>query len=195
MRCNTILTDLARDVWGYISLGYFSQKKIDGEVGSSTMPHKVNPIDFENAEGNLGLANALAGHMANKLPISRWQRDLTDSTVLRNLGTVFGYTLIALSSLQKGLGKLEPQAELMLNELASHWEVLAEAIQTVMRRYGITDAYEQLKAATRGKSSVDQESLHKLIQGLNIPDDEKSRLLALKPEQYLGLALQLNKAA
>jgi adenylosuccinate lyase len=187
-RINTILIDLNRDIWGYISLGYFAQRKVEGEVGSSTMPHKVNPIDFENSEGNLGIANALANHMASKLPISRWQRDLSDSTVLRNLGSVFGYTLIAHQSLLKGINKLQPNADFMKTELDQHWEVLGEAIQTVMRRYGITDAYEQLKALTRGNDGVTKEGLHALINGLDIPDDEKTRLRALTPSNYLGLA-------
>jgi adenylosuccinate lyase len=190
MRINTILIDMSRDIWGYISLGYFRQKSIAGEVGSSTMPHKVNPIDFENAEGNLGLANALAAHMASKLPCSRWQRDLTDSTVMRNLGTVLGYSLISYQSLLKGLNKLEAQAEYMADELAQHWEVLAEPIQTVMRRFGIEDAYEQLKALTRG-SQITQKDLSQLIESLNIPSDAKQALLDLTPNTYIGLALQL----
>lgn len=187
MRFNTILIDFCRDTWGYISLGYFGQKKVEGEVGSSTMPHKVNPIDFENAEGNFGLANALADHLANKLPISRWQRDLTDSTVLRNLGSVFGYSLIAMQSLEKGIGKLQPQAQRMQNELEQHWEVLAEPIQTVMRRFGITDAYEQLKALTRGQA-ITREALHELINNLDIPATDKQRLLTMTPSSYIGLA-------
>lgn len=190
MRINTVLIDMSRDIWGYISLGYFRQKSIAGEVGSSTMPHKVNPIDFENAEGNLGLANALAAHMASKLPCSRWQRDLTDSTVMRNLGTVLGYSLISYQSLLKGLNKLEAQAEYMADELAQHWEVLAEPIQTVMRRFGIEDAYEQLKALTRG-SQITQKDLSQLIESLNIPSDAKQALLDLTPNTYIGLALQL----
>ncbi|MDF1653611.1 MAG: adenylosuccinate lyase [Coxiellaceae bacterium] len=190
MRINNILTDMSRDIWGYISLGYFSQKKVDGEVGSSTMPHKVNPIDFENAEGNLGLANALASHMADKLPISRWQRDLTDSTVLRNLGVVFGYCMISYQSLIKGLNKLQPQAETMSAELNQSWEVLGEAIQTVMRRYGVTDAYEQLKALTRGQT-INQKHLWELIKQLDIPADAKKRLSELTPENYIGYASKL----
>lgn len=189
-RINTILIDLARDLWGYISLGYFKQKKVATEVGSSTMPHKVNPIDFENAEGNLGMANALACHMASKLPCSRWQRDLTDSTVMRNLGTVLGYSLLSYQSLLKGFSKLEPQPQPMTEELNQHWEVLAEPIQTVMRRHGFLDAYEQLKALTRG-SSIQKEDLHTLIQGIDIPEADKKRLLALTPSTYLGLALEL----
>ncbi|MDF1759846.1 MAG: adenylosuccinate lyase [Coxiellaceae bacterium] len=194
VRINNVLTDMSRDIWGYISLGYFSQKQIEGEVGSSTMPHKVNPIDFENAEGNLGLANALANHMANKLPISRWQRDLTDSTVLRNLGVVFGYCMISYQSLIKGLKKLQPQADIMAAELNQSWEVLGEAIQTVMRRYGVTDAYEQLKALTRGQA-INQNHLWELIEQLEIPADAKKRLSELTPEKYIGLASKLTDLA
>jgi len=186
-RANIILIDLARDIWGYISLGYFKQTLKAGEVGSSTMPHKVNPIDFENAEGNFGLANALLGHFAEKLPISRWQRDLTDSTVLRALGTAFGHTLVALESLQKGLGKLTVNAERLAADLDASWEVLAEAVQTVMRRHGLPEPYEQLKALTRGQG-ITRESMRGFIEGLALPDDAKQRLLALTPGSYIGLA-------
>ncbi len=188
-RFNTILIDFARDIWGYISLGYFKQKTIAGEVGSSTMPHKVNPIDFENAEGNLGIANALFDHLAMKLPISRWQRDLTDSTVLRNLGVGFGHTLIALNSLQRGIGKLEANADAMLADLDANWEVLAEPIQTVMRRHGIDKPYEKLKELTRGRR-IDAARLAAFIDGLEIPEDEKTRLKAMTPANYLGNAAQ-----
>jgi adenylosuccinate lyase len=192
-RLNTICIDFARDVWGYISLGYFKQKLKDGEVGSSTMPHKVNPIDFENAEGNLGLANAVLKHMAEKLPISRWQRDLTDSTVLRNMGVGFGYTLLALRSLQKGLGKLELNASVIDADIDQTFELLAEAIQTVMRRYDLPQPYEQLKALTRGKG-ICEETLTEFINQLALPQAEKTRLLALKPRHYLGYAEQLAQA-
>jgi len=191
-RANTILIDLARDIWGYISLGYFKQTLKAGEVGSSTMPHKVNPIDFENAEGNFGVANALLGHFAEKLPISRWQRDLTDSTVLRALGTAFGHTLVALESLKKGLGKLNVNAERIAADLDASWEVLAEAVQTVMRRYGLPEPYEQLKALTRGHG-ITQESMREFIGGLDLPADAKQRLLALTPGSYVGLAEMLAK--
>ncbi|MBX9965658.1 MAG: adenylosuccinate lyase [Burkholderiales bacterium] len=187
-RANTILLDLDRDIWGYVSLEYFRQKVLAGEVGSSTMPHKVNPIDFENSEGNLGLANALLGHLAAKLPVSRWQRDLTDSTVLRNLGVALGYTLLAWDSCLKGLGKLEPNPAALDADLDATWEVLAEPIQTVMRRYGIADAYEQLKALTRGKEGITRASLAEFIRGLTIPESEKARLLQLTPSGYTGLA-------
>ncbi len=189
-RINTILIDLARDVWGYISLGYFKQQLKAGEVGSSTMPHKVNPIDFENAEGNLGLANALFAHFSEKLPISRWQRDLTDSTVLRALGTAFGHTLIAFDSLQRGLNKLQVDEARIAADLDASWEVLAEAIQTVMRRYGLPEPYEQLKALTRGKG-ITRESLREFISSLELPADAKRRLLELTPASYTGLAAQL----
>ncbi|MBB6244608.1 adenylosuccinate lyase [Rhodanobacter sp. MP1X3] len=192
-RANIILIDLARDIWGYISLGYFKQTLKAGEVGSSTMPHKVNPIDFENAEGNFGLANALLGHFAEKLPISRWQRDLTDSTVLRALGTAFGHTLIALESLKKGLGKLTVNADRLAADLDASWEVLAEAVQTVMRRYGLPEPYEQLKALTRGQG-ITRESMHTFISGLDLPAEAKQRLLALTPGSYIGLADELAKA-
>ena len=192
-RANTILIDLARDVWGYISLGYFKQRLKAGEIGSSTMPHKVNPIDFENAEGNFGLANALLRHLAEKLPISRWQRDLTDSTVLRNMGVALGYSVLALASLQAGLGKLELNPENLDADLDSAWEVLAEPIQTVMRRYGIPGAYEKLKEASRGKT-VRREDLHALIAGLEIPAEDKARLLAMTPASYIGQAVALAQA-
>jgi len=191
-RANIILIDLARDIWGYISLGYFKQTLKAGEVGSSTMPHKVNPIDFENAEGNFGLANALLGHFAEKLPISRWQRDLTDSTVLRALGTAFGHTLVALESLKKGLGKLNVNAERIAADLDASWEVLAEAVQTVMRRYGLPEPYEQLKALTRGHG-ITRESMREFISGLDLPADAKQRLLELTPGSYTGLAETLAK--
>ena len=186
-RANTILIDAARDIWGYISLGYFKQRLKDGEIGSSTMPHKVNPIDFENAEGNLGLANALLRHLSEKLPISRWQRDLTDSTVLRNMGVALGYALLAYQSLGVGLDKLELNADALAADLDAAWEVLAEPIQTVMRRYGVQGAYEQLKAVTRGKT-VSAADLQTLIQQLDIPSEAKQRLLNLSPATYTGLA-------
>lgn len=192
-RIHTILIDFARDVWGYISLGYFKQKTKEGEVGSSTMPHKVNPIDFENAEGNLGLANALLQHLANKLPISRWQRDLTDSTVQRNIGTAFGYAVIAYQALNKGIGKLECNPTRLSEDLDASWEVLAEPIQTVMRRYGLENPYEQLKALTRGKSMT-QETLSAFVESLSLPQEAKSLLLALSPERYTGLAAALTQA-
>ena len=186
-RFNTILIDLSRDLWAYISLGYFKQTTIAGEVGSSTMPHKVNPIDFENAEGNLGIANALMGHLSLKLPISRWQRDLTDSTVLRTLGVGFAHSLIAYQSLLKGLNKLELNSDVISKDLESSWEVLAEPVQTVMRRYGIANPYEKLKEMTRGKG-ITQEDLHTLINSLDIPEDARQRLLALTPHNYIGNA-------
>jgi adenylosuccinate lyase len=191
-RANIILIDLARDIWGYISLGYFKQTLKAGEVGSSTMPHKVNPIDFENAEGNFGLANALLGHFAEKLPISRWQRDLTDSTVLRALGTAFGHSLVALESLKKGLGKLNVNAERIAADLDASWEVLAEAVQTVMRRYGLPQPYEQLKALTRGHG-ITRESMREFIGSLDLPAEAKQRLLELTPSGYIGLAEGLAK--
>lgn len=190
-RINTVLLDLDRDIWGYVSLGYFKQKVKAGEVGSSTMPHKVNPIDFENSEGNLGVANALLRHMADKLPISRWQRDLTDSTVLRNMGVALGHTLLAWDSCLRGLGKLEANRSHIAHDLDAAWEVLAEPIQTVMRRHGIADPYEQLKALTRGRDGINRDTLHAFIQGLAIPDDAKARLLALTPAGYIGLATTL----
>jgi adenylosuccinate lyase len=192
-RVNTILIDLDRDVWGYISMGYFKQKVKEGEVGSSTMPHKVNPIDFENSEGNLGIANALLGHLAEKLPISRWQRDLTDSTVLRNMGVAFGYSLLGYDSCLKGLGKLEANRARLAEDLDSSWEVLAEPIQTVMRRYGIENPYEQLKALTRGKGGITREALHDFISGLAIPQEAKSLLLDMTPASYIGKATELAK--
>ncbi|HWR87589.1 MAG TPA: adenylosuccinate lyase [Acidiferrobacterales bacterium] len=187
-RFNTILLDFNRDLWGYISLGYFRQKVKDGEVGSSTMPHKVNPIDFENSEGNLGLANALFEHLAAKLPVSRFQRDLTDSTVLRNLGVAFGYSLLAYDSCLRGIGKLEVDSARLHADLDNNWEVLAEPIQTVMRRYGIENPYEKLKELTRGKSGITRESLQAFIRKLAIPEDAKARLLALTPASYPGNA-------
>jgi len=186
-RFNTILIDLSRDIWAYISLGYFKQMTIAGEVGSSTMPHKVNPIDFENAEGNLGIANALMGHLSLKLPISRWQRDLTDSTVLRTLGVGFAHSLIAYQSLLKGLNKLELNSEVISKDLESSWEVLAEPVQTVMRRYGIENPYEKLKELTRGKG-ITRDDLHTLINSLAIPEDARQRLLELTPHNYTGNA-------
>jgi adenylosuccinate lyase len=190
---NTILIDLNRDIWGYISLGYFKQKVVAGEVGSSTMPHKVNPIDFENAEGNLGLANALLKHLSEKLPISRWQRDLTDSTVLRNMGVAFGYTLLAYESCLKGLNKLEANPLKLSEDLNNNWEVLAEPIQTVMRRYNIENAYDKLKELTRGKDGINRTSLHAFIEALDIPQTEKQRLFQLSPDTYIGKAAELAK--
>jgi adenylosuccinate lyase len=192
-RANTILIDFDRDVWGYVSLGYFRQRVVDGEVGSSTMPHKVNPIDFENSEGNLGLANAVLRHLAEKLPISRWQRDLTDSTVLRNMGVALGYALLGWTSLQQGLRKLEVDRDRMAADLDANWEVLAEPIQTVMRRYGIANPYEQLKALTRGVTGMTRESLHAFIESQALPADAKARLLALTPSTYIGKAADLAK--
>jgi len=189
-RYNTILIDLCRDIWSYISLGYFRQKVARDEVGSSTMPHKVNPIDFENAEGNLGMATALLGHFAEKLPISRWQRDLTDSTVQRNFGVALGYVVIALRSALKGIDKLQVNSDAIRADIAEAWEVLAEAVQTVMRRYGIPEPYEKLKTLTRGQA-VTRELLHEFIETLDIPAAEKTRLLALTPDAYLGLAAEL----
>jgi adenylosuccinate lyase len=190
-RTNTILIDLNRDVWSYISVGYFKQKVKAGEVGSSTMPHKVNPIDFENSEGNLGLANAVLRHLAEKLPVSRWQRDLTDSTVLRNMGVGFGYSLLAYESCLRGLGKLEANPAALAADLDANWEVLAEPIQTVMRRYGVANPYEQLKELTRGKGGMTRETLHVFIDGLAIPDAEKARLKSMTPASYTGLAAEL----
>ncbi|NQW81711.1 MAG: adenylosuccinate lyase, partial [Polaromonas sp.] len=177
-------------VWGYVSVGYFKQRLKAGEIGSSTMPHKVNPIDFENAEGNLGLANAMLRHLSEKLPISRWQRDLTDSTVLRNMGVAFGYAVLAYTSLNAGLNKLELNSETLDDDLNSSWEVLAEPIQTVMRRYGVQGAYEKLKEVTRGKT-VTAAALHELIESLEIPAPEKQRLLAMTPSSYVGMAAEL----
>ena len=192
-RINTILMDFDRDVWGYVSLGYFRQRVREGEVGSSTMPHKVNPIDFENSEGNLGLANALLRHLAEKLPVSRWQRDLTDSTVLRNLGVALGHALLGWNALRQGLAKLEANPERIAADLDANWEVLAEAIQTVMRRYGLPEPYEQLKMLTRGRTAMTRESLREFIATLALPDDAKARLLALTPGTYVGLAETLGR--
>ena len=192
-RINTILIDLDRDIWGYISLGYFKQKVVAGEVGSSTMPHKVNPIDFENSEGNLGLANAVLRHLAEKLPISRWQRDLTDSTVLRNMGVGFGYSLLGYDSCLRGLGKLEANEAQLAADLDDNWEVLAEPIQTVMRRYGLATPYEQLKELTRGKGGINKDSLHAFIRGLDIPQEAKQALLDMTPGSYIGKAAELAK--
>ncbi|OWO85556.1 adenylosuccinate lyase [Photorhabdus luminescens] len=189
-RFNTILIDFDRDIWGYIALNHFKQKTVAGEIGSSTMPHKVNPIDFENSEGNLGLANAVFGHLASKLPISRWQRDLTDSTVLRNLGVGLGYALIAYQSTMKGLNKLEVNEQHLLDELDQNWEVLAEPIQTVMRRYGIEKPYEKLKELTRGKR-VNAEGMKIFIDGLDLPEEEKTRLKTMTPANYIGRAITL----
>jgi len=191
-RFNTVLIDFNRDVWGYISQGYFSQKTVAGEVGSSTMPHKVNPIDFENSEGNLGVANALFSHLAEKLPISRWQRDLSDSTVLRNLGVGIAHTLIALQSTLKGLSKLELNPAALEADLDANWEVLAEPIQTVMRRYGVEKPYEKLKELTRGRR-IGAEDMKNFVAGLEIPEDAKQRLLALTPRDYTGYAETLAK--
>jgi len=191
-RANSILVDLDRDIWGYISLGFFKQKVKAGEVGSSTMPHKVNPIDFENSEGNLGLANAVLRHLAEKLPVSRWQRDLTDSTVLRNMGVGLGYALLGYDSLQKGLGKLEINADLMLADLDANWELLAEPIQTVMRRYGIAKPYEKLKKLTRGQR-VSRKKMQAFVAKLEIPEAAKAELMALTPWDYTGKAAELAK--
>jgi adenylosuccinate lyase len=189
-RINTILIDWSRDVWGYVSLGYFKQRLKAGEIGSSTMPHKVNPIDFENAEGNFGLANALLTHMSQKLPISRWQRDLTDSTVLRNMGVALGYALLGYDSLAKGMDKLELNEAMLADDLDGAWEVLAEPIQTVMRRYALPNPYERLKELTRGKA-ITRESIHQFIAGLELPEAEKQRLLLLTPGSYTGQAAAL----
>ena len=191
-RTNTILIDLSRDIWGYVSLGYFKQRLKDGEVGSSTMPHKVNPIDFENAEGNLGLANAMLRHLSEKLPISRWQRDLTDSTVLRNVGVALGYAVLAYQSLLTGLNKLEINEDAIAKDLDNAWEVLAEPIQTVMRRFGLPQPYEQLKKFTRG-AAMTKELMQGFIAGLDIPQEEKDRLLAMTPGSYTGKASELAK--
>jgi len=190
-RINTILLDLNRDIWGYISQGYFKQKTKAGEVGSSTMPHKVNPIDFENSEGNLGIANALLRHLGEKLPVSRWQRDLTDSTVLRNMGVALGHTLLAYDSCVKGLNKLDVNPVRLSADLEETWEVLAEPIQTVMRRYGVQNPYEQLKALTRGKEGISKDALHQFIRELDIPQAEKQRLLTMTPQNYIGKAVTL----
>ena len=193
-RANTILIDFSRDVWGYVSLGYFKQRLKAGEIGSSTMPHKVNPIDFENAEGNLGLSNALLRHLSEKLPVSRWQRDLTDSTVLRNMGVALGYAVLAYQALSTGLNKLELNNDALQADLNRSWEVLAEPIQTVMRRFGVAGAYEQLKEVTRGQT-VSPEALHALIRSLNIPDEDKQRLLDMTPASYIGKAAELARRA
>jgi len=192
-RLNTVLLDFCRDVWGYISLGYFKQKTVEGEVGSSTMPHKVNPIDFENAEGNAGIANAIFGHLAAKLPVSRWQRDLTDSTVLRNLGTGMAHTLVALQSALRGIGKLEADPQRLAADLDANWEVLAEPIQTVMRRYGVEQPYEKLKALTRGRR-IGPDALAAFVETLDIPDEAKARLKALTPATYIGNAAEQARA-
>ncbi|WP_323139814.1 adenylosuccinate lyase [Massilia phyllosphaerae] len=192
-RTNTILLDLNRDIWTYVSLGYFKQKLKAGEIGSSTMPHKVNPIDFENSEGNLGLANAVLRHMADKLPVSRMQRDLTDSTVLRNIGVGFGYALLAYDSCLRGLNKLEVNPQRLAADLDANWEVLAEPVQTVMRRYGIENPYEQLKELTRGKG-ITREALQEFINGLALPQEAKELMLGMTPANYIGLAAQLAKA-
>lgn len=192
-RFNTALIDFNRDVWGYISLGYFNQRLLENEVGSSTMPHKVNPIDFENAEGNLGVANALAGHLADKLPISRWQRDLSDSTVLRNLGSVFAYAFIAYQSTRKGLDKIQANPELIQQDLQSRWELLAEPMQTILRREGVADAYEQLKQLSRGKT-MNQNSIQSWIDDLDVNASTKAELHALKPDTYLGYAPELTQS-
>jgi adenylosuccinate lyase len=192
-RANTVLIDLDRDVWSYVSIGYFRQKMKEGEVGSSTMPHKVNPIDFENSEGNLGVANALLRHFAEKLPISRWQRDLTDSTVLRNMGVALGYALLGWLSASQGLAKLAVDEARIAAELDANWEVLAEPIQTVMRRYGVPNSYERLKALTRGVTGITRESLHAFIDGLPIPEEARAQLRALTPARYIGVAADLAK--
>ncbi|MFA7679694.1 MAG: adenylosuccinate lyase [Pigmentiphaga sp.] len=189
-RANVILLDVNRDIWGYIALGYFKQRLKEGEIGSSTMPHKVNPIDFENSEGNLGLANATLRHLADKLPISRWQRDLTDSTVLRNLGVGFGYAMVAYDACLRGLGKLEINAQAIDADLDACWEVLAEPVQTVMRRYGLPQPYEQLKALTRGKG-ITEDALREFIAQLDLPEEPKARLMAMTPRSYIGLAAKL----
>jgi adenylosuccinate lyase len=189
-RFNTILLDFDRDIWAYISIGYFKQRKVEGETGSSTMPHKVNPIDFENSEGNLGLANAVLGHLADKLPVSRWQRDLTDSTVLRNMGVGIGYTVIACQSTLKGLGKLELNPDALAADLNNSWEVLAEPIQTIMRKHGIEEPYEKLKALTRGES-LTQASISKMVEELNLPTQVKTDILQMTPAAYIGDAVKL----
>ena len=189
-RVNTILIHLDRDLWGYIALGYFRQRVVAGEVGSSTMPHKVNPIDFENSEGNLGVANALLRHLAEKLPVSRWQRDLTDSTVLRNIGVAFGHSLLGIAAASRGFDRLEVERARLAEDLAANWDVLAEAVQTVMRRYGLPDPYEQLKQLTRGKR-VDGAAMREFVRGLALPEQEKARLLDLTPASYVGLAPEL----
>jgi adenylosuccinate lyase len=194
-RANTVLIDLDRDAWGYIALGYFRQKTVGAEVGSSTMPHKVNPIDFENSEGNLGISNALLRHMSEKLPVSRWQRDLTDSTVLRNLGVALGHALLGYDSCLRGLARLQADRERLEADLDENWEVLAEPIQTVMRRYGITGGYEKLKDLTRGKDGITRETVRAFIETLAIPAADKERLLALTPAGYTGKAAELARRA
>src|SRR5207237_6400239 len=191
-RANTVLIDLDRDIWGYISLGYFRQKLKPGEVGSSTMPHKVNPIDFENSEGNIGIANALLRHLAEKLPVSRWQRDLSDSTAVRNIGTALGHTLLAYAAAERGLSKLQVDARRLAADLEGNWEVLAEAVQQVMRRYGVADAYDKLKDLTRGKR-LERGALSQFVKSLPIPPDAKRRLLALTPADYTGLAADVER--
>jgi len=193
IRINTVLLDFARDAWAYISLGYFAQKTVQGEVGSSTMPHKVNPIDFENGEGNLGLANALFEHLAGKLPISRWQRDLTDSTVQRSLGQAFGHALLAWTSIQRGLARIEPDAARIGADLERAWEVLAEPVQTLMRMHNIDKPYEQLKALTRGQG-IDQQRLREFVEGLAVPEDVRRRLLEMRPDNYTGNAAAMARA-
>jgi adenylosuccinate lyase len=190
MRYQTILIDLCRDIWAYISIGYFRQNAVAGEVGSSTMPHKVNPIDFENAEGNFGVANTLLDHLATKLPVSRWQRDLTDSTVLRVIGTAYGHSVVGLSSLLKGLAKLEVDTDRLAADLDANWEVLSEAIQTVMRRYGVEQPYEKLKELTRGKR-VTAADLRAFVDGLELPDEARQALRELTPATYTGNASQM----
>jgi adenylosuccinate lyase len=192
-RCNTVLLDLCRDFWGYVSLGYFRQKVVAGEVGSSTMPHKVNPIDFENAEGNFGVANALLRFLSEKLPVSRWQRDLTDSTVQRNIGVALAHSDLAVQSVARGLARLEVDRQRLQAELDDNWELLAEPIQTIMRRHAVPDAYEQLKALTRGKR-VDARVVASFVDGLPIPEDEKRRLRELTPATYVGLAARLARS-
>jgi adenylosuccinate lyase len=191
-RINTILIDFNRDIWGYISIGYLKQQSVANDVGSSTMPHKINPIDFENAEGNLGIANALLHHMSDKLPISRFQRDLSDSTVLRNMGVAFAHAILAYQSCLRGIRKIVPDQEKVAHDLAAHWEILGEAIQTIMRRYGCEMPYEQLKSLTRGKT-IDQQSLQAFIHTLTLPDDAKKALLELTPSRYTGYAEDLAK--
>jgi adenylosuccinate lyase len=191
-RTNSILLDLDRDLWGYISLGYLVQRTKAGEVGSSTMPHKVNPIDFENSEGNVGVANALLRHLSEKLPVSRWQRDLSDSTALRNVGAALGHTLLAYAACQRGLAKLDADRGRLADDLDANWEVLTEAVQQVMRRYGVPGAYEKLKAISRGRR-LDRRALTKFIRGLAVPPEAKKRLLALTPAKYTGLASELAK--
>ena len=192
-RFNTIILDFNRDIWSYISIGYFKQKTVAGEVGSSTMPHKVNPIDFENSEGNIGLANSLLEHLAAKLPVSRWQRDLTDSTVQRNIGTAFGFTALAMEACSKGISKLDINAATLAKDLDENWAILGEAIQTVMRRYHIPEPYEKLKALTRGKENIGQHELQAFVDTLELPDDVKSRLRKMTPDGYIGLATELTE--